>query len=53
MGEGEGDQGPTDAPQRLLSGATSSRPCQTMPVEEFVAGWISGETFFFLLSHPA
>ncbi|PNJ38363.1 SLC25A45 isoform 13 [Pongo abelii] len=22
-----------------------------MPVEEFVAGWISGETFFFLLSH--
>lgn len=34
-----------------FAGATSSRPCRTMPVEEFVAGWISGETFFSLLSH--
>lgn len=44
--------GTTDAHQRLLCCSHRFRPCQTMPVEEFVAGWISGETVFFLLSHP-
>ena len=48
--QGEGDQEP--ALTSVSAGATSFRPCRTMPMEEFVAGWISGETLFSLLSRP-